>query len=347
MTTPPTAATPAQTAVLLVGLEAIGLAPRLEVSGYSTQQQEPGDALPAAVILSPGCEQRIPELRRRLGARPLLLGISSDSVESRSHCLEWGADDFWLPSLGTSDLLTRLRLHLALAQRQAPTPVSALLTLANLRIDPVARQGWRGQRQLSLTAREYQLLLLLLRHRGSVVSRERILEEIWADQGGGASNVIEVYVRYLRQKLEQEGESRLIHTVRGRGYCLSEGRPRGARAMSCSNLRRWALAGVVLLGGCGPGLTQVPPQFLPITAQWCLEGPPPARCIQLEVPRGERQQAMGLQLRPPLPHLRGMWFPYAPPRWPGSGCTEPRNPSTCCSSRAVALFSSRVPCRPA
>ncbi len=217
--------TPPPTAVLLVGPEAIGLAPRLEVSGYSTQQQEPGEPFPAAVILSPGCEQRIPELRRRLGARPLLLGISSDSVESRSHCLEWGADDFWLPSLGTSDLLTRLRLHLALAQRQSPTPVSALLTLADLRIDPVARQGWRGQRQLSLTAREYQLLLLLLRHRGSVVSRERILEEIWADQGGGASNVIEVYVRYLRQKLEQEGESRLIHTVRGRGYGLSEGQP--------------------------------------------------------------------------------------------------------------------------
>jgi DNA-binding response OmpR family regulator len=58
-----------------------------------------------------------------------------------------------------------------------------------------------------------------------VVSRERILEEIWADQGGGSSNVIEVYVRYLRQKLEQDGASRLIHTVRGRGYCLSDSRP--------------------------------------------------------------------------------------------------------------------------
>jgi two-component system, OmpR family, response regulator MprA len=224
VTTPPTA-TPAPIVVLLLGPEAAGLAPRLEVSGYSTMEQEPADGLPAAVVLSPGTEQRIPELRRRLGARPLLLGITSDSVESRSHCLEWGADDFWLPSLGTSDLLTRLRLHLALAQRQVPTPVSALLTLADLRIDPVARQGWRGQRQLSLTAREYQLLLLLLRHRGSVVSRERILEDIWADQGGGASNVIEVYVRYLRQKLEQDGEPRLIHTVRGRGYCLSDGRP--------------------------------------------------------------------------------------------------------------------------
>ncbi len=224
MTTTPTA-TPVPAVVLLVGPEAAGLAPRLEVSGYRALVQESEEDLPAAVILSPGWEQRIPELRHRLGARPLLLGITSDSVESRSHCLEWGADDFWLPSLGTSDLLTRLRLHLGLAQRQAPTPVSALLKLADLRIDPVACQGWRGQRQLSLTAREYQLLLLLLRHRESVLSRERILEEIWADQGGGASNVIEVYVRYLRQKLEQEGESRLIHTVRGRGYCLSDGRP--------------------------------------------------------------------------------------------------------------------------
>lgn len=224
MTTAPTT-TPAPVAVLLVGPEATGLGPRLELSGYRPLEQDSGDELPAAMVLSPGSEERIPELRRRLGARPLLLGITNDSVESRSHCLEWGADDFWLPSLGTSDLLTRLRLHLALAQRQAPTPVSAQLKLADLRIDPVACQGWRGQRQLSLTAREYQLLLLLLRHRGSVVSRERILEAIWADQGGGASNVIEVYVRYLRQKLEQGGESRLIHTVRGHGYCLSDGRP--------------------------------------------------------------------------------------------------------------------------
>jgi DNA-binding response OmpR family regulator/predicted secreted protein len=181
----------------------------------------------AAVILSPGSEERIPELRRRLGARPLLLGITSDSVESRSHCLEWGADDFWLPSLGTSDLLTRLRLHLGAARGKAhaAVPVSALLQVEDLRVDPVARQAWRGLRPLTLTSREYQLLLLLLRHRGAVLSRERILEEIWPGQGGGASNVIEVYVRYLRQKLEQEGERRLIHTLRGRGYCLSDGRP--------------------------------------------------------------------------------------------------------------------------
>jgi DNA-binding response OmpR family regulator len=218
--------------VLLVGPEATSLGPRLEVSGYRPLVQEPAAEDPsmgavAAVILSPGSEERIPQLRRRLGARPLLLAITSDNVESRSHCLECGADDFWLPSLGTSDLLTRLRLHLGTArgQAQVAVPVSTLLQVADLRVDPVARQAWRGQRQLTLTAREYQLLLLLLRHRGAVVSRERILEEIWADQGGGASNVIEVYVRYLRQKLEQEGERRLIHTLRGRGYCLSDGRP--------------------------------------------------------------------------------------------------------------------------
>ncbi|MCP9931328.1 DUF192 domain-containing protein [Cyanobium sp. AMD-g] len=117
--------------------------------------------------------------------------------------------------------------------------------------------------------------------------------------------------------------------------------------MSCSNLRRWALAGVVLLGGCGPGLTQVPPQFLPITAQWCLEGPPPARCIQLEVPRGERQQAMGLQLRPPLPHLRGMWFPYAPPavaRFWMHRTPEPLDMLFIQGGRVVFLESAVPPC---
>ncbi|KEF42933.1 MAG: transcriptional regulator [Cyanobium sp. CACIAM 14] len=225
-------ATAERTTVLLVGPEAAGLAPRLEVSGYRPLVGEPVGEEPAmtavaAVILSPGREERIPELRRRLGARPFLLGIGTDSVEGRSHCLDCGADDFWLPSLGTSDLLTRLRLHLGTGRPRPATavPASALLQVADLRVDPVARQAWRGQRQLGLTAREFQLLLLLLRHRGTVVSRERILEEIWSDQGSGASNVIEVYVRYLRQKLEQGGERRLIHTLRGRGYCLSEGRP--------------------------------------------------------------------------------------------------------------------------
>jgi len=83
----------------------------------------------------------------------------------------------------------------------------------------------RGQRLLALTAREYALLQLLMEHSGQVLSRDQILRQVWHDQRGAASNVIEVYVRYLRQKLEEHGEKRLIHTVRGQGYCLSNGPP--------------------------------------------------------------------------------------------------------------------------
>ena len=175
------------------------------------------------VVLSPQLEREIPELRRRWGDLPLLLGIEEDSVEGRCRCLQNGADDFWLTSLGPSDLLTRLRLHWQ--QRCQQMPLAEPLRLADLSVDPDQRLVRRGPRLLALTAREYQLLLLLLRYRGRVVSRELILREIWGDQPQDASNVIEVYVRYLRRKLEEGGERRLIHTVRGRGYSLAETAP--------------------------------------------------------------------------------------------------------------------------
>jgi DNA-binding response OmpR family regulator len=218
--------------VLLVGPEAMELAPRLQLSGYqalvaddrleSTVVPAEASRSPGAVILSPGCESRMAEMRRCWGPVPLLLGITDDSVEGRSRCLASGADDFWLPGMGPSDLLMRLRLHLAMASTSLPAP--EVLQVGDLQVRPKARQVLRGQRNVELTSREYQLLLLLLHHEGRVVSRERILREIWADQGG-SSNVIEVYVRYLRQKLEAGGERRLLHTVRGQGYCLSERMP--------------------------------------------------------------------------------------------------------------------------
>jgi DNA-binding response OmpR family regulator len=219
--------------VLLVGPEANQLADRLKLSGYRPLAEEDpmADAAkaagaaqsPEAVILSPGSECRMAELRNRFGAVPLLLGIADDSVEGRSRCLASGADDFWLAGIGPSDLLMRLRLHLALGSDKAPA--EEVLQVADLLVRPRVRQVRRGPRSVELTSREYQLLLLLLRQGGRVVSRERILQEIWADQGGGSSNVIEVYVRYLRQKLEAGGERRLLHTVRGQGYCLSERMP--------------------------------------------------------------------------------------------------------------------------
>ena len=236
--------------VLLVGKEAERLAARLAISGYAPLRgsqlplagaaealravevsgaaevpaavESEGGPGPQAVVISPGSEGQIALLRQRWGAIPLLLGIEQDTVDNRCRTLNSGADDFWLCSLGPSDLLTRLRLHLKLLQRDG---ADELLQEGDLQVLPSCRQVKRGQRVLALTAREYELLLLLLRHRGEVVSREQILTEIWDDQPSSASNVIEVYVRYLRQKLEERGEGRLIHTVRGQGYSLGETLP--------------------------------------------------------------------------------------------------------------------------
>ena len=210
--------------LLLLGSEAEALAARLQASGYGLvpgpQAAGPG---PDLVLLAGAEEGRIPELRRRFANVPILLGVAADSVEERVRCLSAGADDFWLPGLGASDLLMRLRLQLSLRRRSGQP--SALLQMADLTLNPASRQVKRGQRTVALTAREYQLLLLLLERQGTVVSRDQILRQVWNDDRGMASNVIEVYVRYLRQKLEQGGERRLIHTIRGQGYCLSTGPP--------------------------------------------------------------------------------------------------------------------------
>jgi len=208
--------------VLLIGPEAEALAPRLEASGYRPRlaTDPPGQAEQVElVVLSAEAAEGIPALRQQLGAIPMLLDLGNDSLEARSRCLSAGADDLWLSSQGPSDLLMRLRLHASLQRQQSP--ITESLQVGDLVINPSRRQVRRGVRQIALTAREYQLLLFLIERAGQVLSRETILRNIWSDQQGAASNVIEVYVRYLRQKLEAGGERRLIHTIRGHGYCLA------------------------------------------------------------------------------------------------------------------------------
>ena len=232
---------PGAPVVLLLGKEALALATRLQASGYrplletgATEQIDPQtepqtepqlEPLPApqAVLLSASAQGRIAELRQRYASIPLLLDVGTDSVEGRVQCLSCGADDFWLSQQGPSDLLMRLRLHLEISQR-AQIPIQ-LMQVGDLVVNPLGRQVKRGNRSVALTAREYQLLLLFLERKGTVVSRDQILRNVWKDQQATASNVIEVYVRYLRQKLEQDGERRLLHTVRGQGYCLAERLP--------------------------------------------------------------------------------------------------------------------------
>ena len=147
-----------------------------------------------------------------------VLDLKQDSVEARSACLSSGADDFWLSTLGPSDLLTRLRLHRTINDRKDLG--HSLLQVQDLSLDPINRQVWRGARTIALTAREYALLLVLMQQAGRVFSREELQQRVWQDERAFSSNVVEVYVRYVRQKLEQAGEPRLLITVRGRGYCL-------------------------------------------------------------------------------------------------------------------------------
>ena len=212
----------------LGGAAALDLAPRLKSSGYradplpSEGDGGPSDVPPAAVILAPSHADRIAGLRRRWGPLPILLGCPLDNVEGRCRALESGADELGLTSVGPIDLLTRLRLHLALQRQPGVGKDTGPIEVGDLQVDLAQQTVRRGGRLLALTSREYQLLVLLLDHRPHVVSRERILQEIWPEERTAASNVIEVYVRYLRRKLEAEGQTRLIHTVRGQGYCLRE-----------------------------------------------------------------------------------------------------------------------------
>jgi len=212
--------------VLLLGQDALALADRLLASGYQSQVGAAAgpSGVPAAALVGSDAIDQVGSLRDRFGSMPILIGVSEDTIEAREACFSCGADDFWFTNAGASDLLQRLRLHLAIQERsQLRRP---LLKVGDLSVDISCRQVRRGQRPVALTAREYALLMLLMEERGTVVGRDRILREVWNDEQGSSSNVIEVYVRYLRQKLEEAGESRLIHTIRGRGYCLNDGAPR-------------------------------------------------------------------------------------------------------------------------
>ena len=213
--------------LLLVGTDAVVLASRLTASGYATvdwlsagvasSSVQVGDE-PAAAILSADQSTLIADLRQMFGPMPILLDLQQDSVEARSACLRSGADDFWLSTIGPSDLLMRLRLHRTIQDRIGHRP--ALLTVEDLSLDPINRQVRRGARPIALTAREYALLVVLMRQSGRVFSRDELLQQVWQDERVGSSNLVEVYVRYLRQKLEEGGEPRLLNTVRGLGYCL-------------------------------------------------------------------------------------------------------------------------------
>jgi two-component system response regulator MprA len=161
------------------------------------------------------------EVCRRLraaGPTPILMLTAKDSVADRVQGLDAGADDYLVKPFAFDELMARLR---ALLRRAVPVSPETM-RFADLALDTGTRQAFRGERAIELTAKEYELLELFMRHPRQVLTRELIYDRVWGYDFGGESNIIEVYVRYLRQKTESQSEQRLIHTVRGVGYVLRE-----------------------------------------------------------------------------------------------------------------------------
>ena len=155
---------------------------------------------------------------RTMGKIPILMLTAKDSVNDRVQGLDAGADDYMVKPFNLDELLARVRALL----RRTQAPKEKSYAFGDLTLDTGTRRAQRGERVIDLTAKEYELLELFLRNPRQVLTREQIYDNVWGYDFGGESNIIEVYVRYLRQKLEVGKESRLLHTVRGMGYVLRE-----------------------------------------------------------------------------------------------------------------------------
>lgn len=157
------------------------------------------------------------KLRSQGMRTPLLLMMVREKLEDRIACLEAGADDYILKPYRADDFLSRVHMYLQPAATDAEN-----LRFGELTLDISNRTALRGGRVIGLTMKEFELLKYLMEHPKEVLTREQILENVWGYDFMGESNVIEVYVRYLRLKIDGENEKRLIQTVRGVGYVLRE-----------------------------------------------------------------------------------------------------------------------------
>jgi len=162
------------------------------------------------------------EVCRRLRASgnqvPILMLTAKDSIPDRVAGLDQGADDYLVKPMELEELLARVR---ALLRRRNPEQ-SEVLRFADLELDTGSRMARRGPREFNLSTTEYELLQLFMRRPRQVLTRDIIMDRVWGYDFEGESNVLEVYVGYLRTKMEAGGEPRLLHTVRGAGYVLRE-----------------------------------------------------------------------------------------------------------------------------
>ena len=157
-------------------------------------------------------------------ATPVLMLTARDEIRERVEALDSGADDYLTKPFSIEELLARVRARLR--RTGLNESEGTWLRLADLALNPASREVLRGDQPIHLTAREFDLLLLLLRHPQQVQDRRSILNALWGEDWVGDDNLLDVYVRYLRRKLEPPGSPTLIQTIRGVGFMLKEGPPR-------------------------------------------------------------------------------------------------------------------------
>jgi len=208
---------------------ALALQRSLRMEGYDVRLAEDGvDALdqahaflPDVVLLDLGLPKLdgievAKELRKREDDVGILMLTARDALDDRVAGLDTGADDYLVKPFERQELLARMRSLL----RRRPPRGSAPLVVGDLRLNPDTHEVARGDRAIDLTQREFELLEYLMRNERIVVSRQRLLDEVWGYDPFSITNTIEVFVSNLRRKLEADGEPRLLHTIRGAGYVL-------------------------------------------------------------------------------------------------------------------------------
>ncbi len=207
----------------------------LAYDGYSVDVAHNGnDALQKTIerppdlvildIMMPGMSglEVCDRLRKAGNLAPILMMTAKDAIADRVAGLDMGADDYLVKPVDLTELQARVR---ALLRRRNPEQTE-VLRFADLELDTGTRVAHRGARAIELSTTEYELLALFLRRPRQVLTRDIIMDRVWGYDFEGESNVLEVYIGYLRSKLEDKGEPRLIHTVRGAGYVLRE-KPEG------------------------------------------------------------------------------------------------------------------------
>jgi DNA-binding response OmpR family regulator len=199
-------------------LERLGLRVRCAYDGPSglNEAREFGPEIVVLDIMLPGLDGVgvLKELRRSGNRVPVVMLTARDATADKVHSLDLGADDYLTKPFEIEELLARMRALLRRAEGEE------VLRVADLEVNTATREVRRGEREIELTAREYELLEFMARNPRRVLSREFLLSRVWDQEYGVTTNLVEVYVGYLRKKVDAPGEPPLIRTIRGAGYAL-------------------------------------------------------------------------------------------------------------------------------